>query len=145
MTTESGSHVVLVDGDCVLCHGMVSWLLRIDKKKGLRFSTLQGETARRLLGGTPEGTVMLQDLDTVIYVRGYEGPERRICTGSTAALLILRDIGGFWKWVSWLTVIPRPLRDVVYEVVARYRYRWFGKHEDACPLPGKGERERILD
>ncbi|MFT4638548.1 MAG: putative DCC family thiol-disulfide oxidoreductase YuxK [Verrucomicrobiales bacterium] len=143
MTTAKGRKVVFVDGTCVLCHGLVKFLLGIDKKKMLTFSTLQGETAERLLAGTLYDE-QRQRLAGVIYVRDCEGADQHVYTHSTAALLALRDIGGFWWVLSWLILIPRPLRNIVYDFIARNRYRWFGKHEEACPLPSQEELERFV-
>ena len=62
---------------------------------------------------------------------------------SGAVLEALRDVGGFWRVVSWLRVIPRPVRDRVYDFIAAHRYRWFGKYE-ACRLPTPQDREQLL-
>lgn len=141
--TPSGRQVIFVDGQCVLCHGLVEFLLKIDKRKVLCFSTLQGETAKRLFAGTSYECER-EGLLSVLYVRNCGRPGQQVYTRSTAALLALRDIGGLWWWLSWFTFIPGPLRDWVYRLIARYRYRWFGKHDDHCPLPTDGQKERFL-
>ncbi len=148
MTGESAGqqdrHVLFVDGVCVLCHHLVRFVLKIDHRAVLSFSTLQGETARRLFAGHAEAEAQLRSLASVVYVRHCERPGQEIFYRSTAALRSLRDLGGFWWVLSWFTLIPRPLRDWVYDVIARCRYRWFGKHEEACPLPLQEHAGRFL-
>ena len=136
-------HVLFVDGVCVLCHGLVSFLMKIDRRKVLRFSTLQGETAQRVLHGTPHDQERERVL-TVIYIRHCDSPGQTIHLRSTAALLALRDIGGIWRGISWLRIIPRPIRDFAYNSITKYRYKMFGKHTDACPLPSHDQIERTL-
>ena len=140
---DAGRHVIFVDGVCVLCHGLVKFLLEIDQRKVLTFATLQGETAATVLRDTPYNQAREQ-VNSVIHVRHCQSPNQAIYVRSTASLLALRDIGGFWRCVSWLRVIPAPLRDAVYALIARYRYRWFGKHTDACPLPSQDDTKRFL-
>ena len=127
--------IVFFDGYCNLCNGLVNWLMRADKKKTLQFASLQGETAaRRLLAaaGAP------RDLDTVVYLRNGKQLER-----SSAALMILFDLGGAWVLAAPLLLVPKFLRDLAYALVARNRYRVFGK-KDTCRLPTPEERERML-
>lgn len=126
--------ILFFDGVCGLCNGLVDWLLPRDVHKKMKFATLQGTTARSLLN--PELT---QDLDTVVvWSKGT------ILLRSDAILACLSELGGPWKFVLALKIIPRPLRDAVYAVIARNRYGWFGKRQ-TCRLPLPGERLRFLD
>lgn len=132
--------VVLFDGVCVLCDSSVRWLVRIDSNETLHYAPLQGETARAVLARHPD---VDQTSSSVLYVRGLDSDHERVYERSTAAVEILRDLGGLWKVVSWFGVVPRVLRDAVYGFVAKHRYRWFGKHE-SCRLPSAEDDSRFL-
>lgn len=124
------------DGVCGLCNRTVQFLLRHDRGDRLRFAPLQGETARRVLvplGGKPEA------LDT-IYVVTAEG---RLLERSRAVLFAAAALGGAWRLVAVLRVVPRPLADLVYGWVARVRYRVFGRLE-SCALPTPEQRAKFL-
>lgn len=136
---EDGKSLVLYDGVCGLCNGTVQFLLGEDHGKILRFAALQGATAEKVLGSGSKG-----DLASIVYVRDWQTDGARKFTRSEAVLQILADLGGFWRVVSWLRLIPSALRDAVYRIVAKRRYRMFGKYE-SCPVPGPGVRERFLD
>lgn len=126
--------IVFYDGDCGLCDRFVKFLIKIDKKRRLRYSTLQGETAKQIIG-SPEGaseTWSIQLLDS-------EGLFQR----SQGALRTIAHVGGIWRAARWLMIFPRPIRDGVYRFVATHRYRWFGK-TDSCMLPTPALRERFL-
>lgn len=129
----SEERIVFFDGVCGLCNRFVDRLLRLDRNAMLRFSPLQGDTARVRL---PDG--MGSSLDTVVYLRGDKLIQR-----SDAALWILIDLGGWCHVYRALFIVPRFVRDAVYAWVARNRYRWFGKR-DTCRLPTPEERPRFL-
>ena len=131
---------VLFDGVCGLCHRTVDFLLRADRRGRLRFATLQGPTAARLLAQADHNL----DLETVLYARHPAGARPDLLDRSNAILAILEDLGGPWRAAAALRLVPRPLRDAVYRFVAARRYRWFGKR-DACRVPTPAERDRFLD
>ncbi|HVS02153.1 MAG TPA: DCC1-like thiol-disulfide oxidoreductase family protein [Thermoanaerobaculia bacterium] len=143
--TESGSllspssNLVLYDGVCGLCNRLVRLLLVADRKAVLCFAPLQGATAARVR----QRRDLPQDLDTLVYVRGFGLADEQAYLRSDAVLLALADVGGVWWLAGALRVIPRPLRDGVYRWVARRRYGWFGKYE-TCPLPPPEHRARFL-
>jgi predicted DCC family thiol-disulfide oxidoreductase YuxK len=116
------------------------WLLDHDRKGRLLFAPLQGETARAVAARHSRAE---DSLSTVVYVRDFGAPSERVYLRSDAALAILGDIGGPYRVLSALRVVPRSLRDLLYDWVAARRYRWFGKL-DACRLPDKGTTERFL-
>jgi predicted DCC family thiol-disulfide oxidoreductase YuxK len=129
MTTEGS--IVFFDGLCALCNRWVDRMLQRDERGVLAFAPLQGETARRLLdlpsGRDPESLVLLD--------------EGRLHTRSDGVLRALHLLGGRWRLLSRaLALVPRALRDRVYDTVARNRYRWFGRR-DTCRLP-EDDRER---
>lgn len=115
------------DGECPLCCGAVRFLIRHDRRRQLRYGSLQGISGRKLLknrglGPGPGSSILLLDQD-------------RLYTTSEALLRVCRYLDGAWPLLARvLRLIPRPLRDRVYRLVARYRYRWFGRL-DRCWLP----------
>jgi predicted DCC family thiol-disulfide oxidoreductase YuxK len=128
--------LVLFDGVCNLCHGVVRFAIARDRAARLRFAPLQSPAGRALLaraGLDPEA------LDGVVLIDA-EGVHRR----STAALRLARSLGGPWRLAGWLLFVPRPLRDAVYDLLIRRRYRWFGRR-DHCPTPPPTWRDRFLD
>jgi predicted DCC family thiol-disulfide oxidoreductase YuxK len=80
----------------------------------------------------------------MVFVRDEGSAGERAFVRSTGALAALDAVGGVWRLVSWLRIVPAPLRDAVYRVVAANRYRWFGRF-DACRLPPPAARDRFLD
>ncbi|MER3524073.1 MAG: hypothetical protein C4326_08385 [Ignavibacteria bacterium] len=132
-------HLVLYDGRCALCNGAVRFLLRIDHRGMLMFASLQGETARSLKAMWERRDV------SVILVSHLGTPEETVRDKSDAFLEIFRLLGGWWKPLAMLKVVPRSLRDCVYGWIARHRYRWFGQYPyEACPIPSPQHRERFL-
>jgi predicted DCC family thiol-disulfide oxidoreductase YuxK len=116
------------DGHCGLCHHAVKFVLRHDRSgTAFRFAPLQGETFLARVGaerraGLPDSVVVLTR-------------EGELLVRSAAFLHIFRRLGGGWRVLAGLLgVIPRGLRDFVYDFVARIRYRVFGKREELCPI-----------
>lgn len=135
-----GRFLVLYDGVCGLCNRSVRFLLRHDRGRRLEFAALQSPIAAEILArhGGPA------DLSTMALVENLGRSEERLVLRSQAALEILAAVGGLWRIVSWLRVIPRPLRDAVYRWVGRHRYRWFGRSEQ-CELPVPEHLARFVD
>ncbi len=129
------SPVLLFDGVCNLCNASVQWILKRDRKGVFKFAALQSDTGQMLLRqfGFSE-----KNFDTVVLVT-----DGRIFTRSDAALEIVQRIGGVWSLLAVFKIIPRSIRDTIYDWVARNRYRWFGKKEE-CMLPRPEWRERFV-
>jgi predicted DCC family thiol-disulfide oxidoreductase YuxK len=126
--------IIFFDGVCALCNRYVDLMLRVDSRQVFHFAPIQGETARTLLppiGEDPEQWSM-------VYL-----DERGLHTQSDASLEVYRRLGGLWSLLGWLRFIPRFVRNPVYRVLARNRYRLFGKRE-ACRVPTAAERARFL-
>ena len=125
---------IYFDGYCGLCDRFVQFVLRRDRAARYRFAPLQGSTARERVPTTldPETspTVILED-----------GGRFRV--RSDAALAILTGLGGAWRLAGLLRIVPRPLRDAVYDLVARHRSRWFGRRAE-CRVPEPAQRDRFL-
>jgi predicted DCC family thiol-disulfide oxidoreductase YuxK len=130
------SRVVLFDGVCNLCNGSVEFIIARDPGAHFHFAALDSAAARRVLG---ECEIEVALPDSVILVeRG------QVFTRSTAALRIARRLRFPWPLVSASIIVPRPVRDMLYDLIARHRYSWFGK-KDACMLPTPELRTRFLE
>ena len=136
---EPANPVILYDCVCGLCNRLVRFVLKRDTYARFRFASLQSVYAARIL---QLHDLDPQDLDTVYVVQ--ESGERPAAR-SDAVISILRELGGFWTAIAVaLRILPKSLRDWGYGVVARRRYRIFGKHQ-TCPLPEERYRDRFLD
>lgn len=122
----SNKGIVLFDGVCNLCDSSVQFIIKHDKKDFFRFAALQSETGKALLSkaGLPENY-----LQTFVYFEG-----EKFYTQSTAALRISKHLNGAWKAFYPLLIIPAPIRNIFYRLVANNRYKVFGK-KDECMIP----------
>jgi predicted DCC family thiol-disulfide oxidoreductase YuxK len=127
--------VIFFDDVCVMCNGFVNLLLKVDRREQFLFASLKGETASKLLPPLPEDPTKW----SLVYV-----DEKGIHDQSDASLEVYRRMGGIWWLLSLARFIPRSIRNPVYRVLARNRYRWFGKR-DTCRMPSVSERARFLD
>ncbi len=118
----------------------MQFLLRHDRGRVLSFATLQGSTAAEIRARL----AVPDELDSLLFVRDYGAETEQLLVKSSGALAALDAIGGGWRLLSWLSVVPRVARDAVYDFVARRRLAWFGRL-DACRIPGPGERDRFVD
>ncbi len=135
-----GPPVLLFDGTCGLCHGFVRFMLRRDRhRRLLRLAPLESSAARLILAHHPEAT----GIDSVVWVEPLATPDEKALTRSDAVLRALEYLGMPWSLLRIFRAVPRPLRDWVYDYVARKRYGWFGRY-DVCPLPTPEEQARYL-
>ena len=132
---------MLYDGVCGLCDRFVQFLLRIDGGDQLRFAALQGPLGTKILG---EAGRSASALSTVIVVADYGQPTERFLDRSDAALFAVTSAGGVYRMAGALRIVPRFIRDALYRVIARSRYRIFGRF-DACPIPTAATRAKFLD
>jgi predicted DCC family thiol-disulfide oxidoreductase YuxK len=133
--TELPPHVLFYDGVCAMCNGIVKAMLRVDQEHVFHFAPLQGETAelaRELFRGFPI------EIETLVYVRRGE-----VFLRSRAAALAMQQMPYPAKALSWFRFLPAWLTDFFYGIVARTRYRVFGKY-DHCPLPPADVRAHFL-
>jgi predicted DCC family thiol-disulfide oxidoreductase YuxK len=133
--------IVLYDGVCGLCNGLVQFLLKRDRKDRLRFASLQSDFASAILLRHGKDT---SDLDTVYVVKNYEEADEELLPRSNAILYLLSQLGGIWKLTAAGKILPRWLRDKFYNLVAHNRYRMFGKY-DSCMMPEPKHRRKFLD
>lgn len=134
MAMSEDGPIVFFDGECVMCNAFVDLVLRADRAGTFRFAPLRGETARRMLpplSDDPRSWSMLY-LDE----RGLHGK-------SDASLEVYRRLGGAWTILSLARFVPAAVRNRCYRLLARNRYRWFGRRR-ACRVPTEEERGRFL-
>ena len=127
--------ILLFDGVCNLCNASVQWVIRHDVRGDFRFASLQSEAGQALLRqhGLPT-----DHLDTVVLIDGGKALLR-----SDVPLRIVKKIGGWWPALAVFGIVPRPIRDTVYDWVAKNRYRWFGRRE-SCMMPTPELKSRFL-
>ncbi|WP_254840317.1 thiol-disulfide oxidoreductase DCC family protein [Natronomonas marina] len=128
--------VLLFDGVCNLCNGLVQWIIERDPEAEFRFAALQSEAGQALLDRNDLPTA---DFDTVVLVEGGE-----YYTKSMAALRVLKRLGLPYSLAYPAVLVPRFVRDCVYDIVAEHRYGWFGRRE-SCMRPTPELEARFLD
>ena len=129
--------VLFFDGECNLCNGAVQFVIRHDKAGVIRFASLQSAA------GVAAAAAVCQKCgsvpDSLIFL-----DKGQYFVESDAALRVARYLDGGWRMLQWFRILPRFLRDLVYRLVARHRYRWFGKR-DACMIPTPALKQRFLE
>lgn len=132
---EREPDLIVFDGECVLCSRTAQFVLKRDRRRRFRLTTAQGETGQALYRrlGLP-----IAEFKTMLVVR-----DGRALTESEAALAIAAGLGWPWRAAAAVRIVPLPLRDAAYRLVARNRYRWFGRRE-TCWTPGADVRDRIV-
>jgi predicted DCC family thiol-disulfide oxidoreductase YuxK len=128
--------IVLFDGVCNFCNYWVNFAIRRDKKRKLKFTPLQGKAAHTLL---PQFGINPSSLTSVILI-----DKGKVYTQSSAAIRISKYLNGGWKLCYAFIIIPKFIRDFFYNIIARNRYKWYGKRE-VCMVPTPGLKERFLD
>lgn len=136
MTTSITSHpIVLFDGVCNLCNRSIQFIIERDQDKTFRFASLQSPVGQTLL---KQFNLPTDQFDSFILV-----DKNQYYTQSSAALQVIKRFSGLWKLGYIGIVIPKRIRDWMYQFVAKNRYRWFGKR-DQCWLPTPELKERFL-
>jgi predicted DCC family thiol-disulfide oxidoreductase YuxK len=135
ITENLPPRLVVFDGVCNLCNGAVQFIINHDPSAGFMFTSLQSDIGQQIL---TQYALPQDDFDSFIYVR-----EQKLYQRSTAALYVLHDLGGIWKVLYGFIIIPRPIRDWVYDRIAKSRYSLFGKR-DSCMIPTPALKKRFL-
>ena len=133
---ELNGAVVLFDGVCTLCNRAVDFIVRHDRGGQFRYGSLQSSTGRALL---EQSDLSTDSLESIVFI-----DQGRIYTKSDAVLCIARKLDNPWGLLATiLQVVPRGIRNHVYDWVARHRYAWFGKQE-TCRIPTDAEKRLFL-
>lgn len=133
MSKES---IILFDGVCNLCNGVVNFVIKRDKKNSLQFAPLQSETAYVLLRKYKTQTL---GMPSFVFIENG-----KVYTQSTGALKVCRHLSGAWPALYALLIVPQFIRDGVYKWIAKNRYKWFGK-KDECMIPTPELRSKFLN
>ena len=128
--------IILFDGVCNFCNAMVNFIIRQDRKRAFLFAALQSESGRKLL---QQYHINWQRSDSFVVIENDKAYMK-----SNAALKLYAKLPWYWKWTQSLWIVPKFIRDWVYNVIARNRYRWFGK-KDVCMVPTADVKDRFLE
>ncbi|MEP7278397.1 MAG: thiol-disulfide oxidoreductase DCC family protein [Bacteroidota bacterium] len=128
--------IVLFDGICNLCNGAVQFILKRDKKNRFLFGALQGNAGQQYIA---DFKLPAPSFHSFILVENG-----RVYTRSTAVLRVLKRLGGAWPLLYAFIIVPPFIRDGLYRLIAKNRYKWFGK-KDQCRVPAPAEKEKFLE
>jgi len=127
--------IILFDGVCNLCNGSVNFIIDRDRQSYFKFASLQSDEAASLL---MTHALPANKLDSIVLIEGGRPYFR-----STAALRVARKLSGGWPLFYIFMVIPPFIRNAIYNLIARNRYKWFGK-SDTCRIPTPELKSRFL-
>ena len=137
MITEN-KKIVLFDGVCNLCNGAVVYIIKRDKKDVFRFAALQSDIGQKLIN---ERNIDTSKIDSIILIE----PGIAYYTKSSAAIKIMNEFGGLWRVMNVFNyLLPTSIRDIIYDFIAKNRYKWFGKQE-SCMIPTPELKAKFLD
>jgi predicted DCC family thiol-disulfide oxidoreductase YuxK len=128
--------IILFDGICNFCNYWVNQILRQDKKNRYRFASLQSEAGKKILA---LHKINVEYTDSVILIE-----DNKVYTQSTAVLKICKHLQGIYVLAYAFIVIPKFIRDNVYDLIAKNRYRWFGKAE-SCMIPTEEMKAKFIE
>ncbi|MER3124616.1 thiol-disulfide oxidoreductase DCC family protein [Bacillus pumilus] len=128
-------HLILFDGVCNVCSGAVQFVIKRDPNERMMFASLQSDAGQRIL---KENGLPLDEFNSFIYIE-----EGTLYTKSTGILKATRHLKGIYRWSYLLLSIPRPIRDWLYERMAKNRYKWFGQ-KTSCMMPTPDIQKRFL-
>jgi len=128
--------IILFDGVCNYCNAMVNFIIRQDKKNVFLFAPLQSMAGQTLL---THFNIQATQLDSMVVI-----DDGKVYTKSTAALILWYKLPYYWKWFQIFWILPKSLRDGLYTIIAKNRYKWFGKKEE-CMVPSPEVKRRFLD
>ncbi|MFD2826565.1 thiol-disulfide oxidoreductase DCC family protein [Leeuwenhoekiella polynyae] len=128
--------IILFDGVCNLCNGAINFIIKHDPKALFKFASLQGETGQRLL---QKHQINSAETDSIVLIEGDT-----VSVKSSAALRIAKYLNKGYPLLFGFMIVPKFIRNAVYDYIARNRYKWFGKKE-SCMIPTPELKSRFLD
>jgi len=134
--TKSQQSVIFFDSICNLCNSTVQFIIKKDTKNAFQFASLLSDAAKIILLQYPEKKF---ELNSIVFISND-----KIYIKSSAVLQILWNLGRGYKLLFVFWIVPKPIRNFVYDVIAANRYKWFGKREQ-CMLPGVEIKKRFLE
>ncbi|MEY4539663.1 MAG: hypothetical protein RLZZ306_1420 [Bacteroidota bacterium] len=132
----NNSQIILFDGVCNFCNSSINFIIDHDPEKHFKFAPLQSDIGQGILTKFSKNT---KDFDSVILLK-----DNKLYEKSEAALEITKHLSGFWKYLSVFGILPTFFLNFFYDIVAKNRYRFFGK-ADSCRMPTAELRERFLE
>jgi predicted DCC family thiol-disulfide oxidoreductase YuxK len=132
----SEKSIIIFDGICNLCNRLVDFIIRKDKKNRFVFAANQSESGKKILA---QYNLDFSIVDTIYLIENNQ-----VYSRSTAVLKIIKQLSFPWNWLYIFIIIPRFIREPIYRLIARNRYRWFGIRT-SCRVPTAEERDRFLD
>lgn len=133
---NEGKKIILFDGVCNLCNGAINFIIKRDKKDIFRYASLQSDVGLKL---TKERGIDTSKMDTFLLIESDKYYHK-----STAALHIARQLSGVYPLFSIFLIIPKPIRNWVYGIISKNRYKWFGKNE-SCLIPTPKLKSLFID
>lgn len=127
--------IILFDGECNFCDSNVQFIIKRDPAAHFLFTSLQSKAGQQLV----KQHHIPSDVDSLVLIEN-----NKAFTKSSAALRIAKKLDGLWHLLFLFILVPPVIRNGVYDFVARNRYKWFGKKEDACALPSPEIRKRFI-
>jgi len=127
--------MILFDGVCNFCNNAVNFTLKRNKKENIRFAPLQSEAGQQLLH---QYNLPADDMESFVFIENGKAYKQ-----STAALKVCRHLRGLWPLCFGFIIVPKFIRDGLYNLVAKNRYRWFGK-KDSCMIPTPEIKARFI-
>jgi len=128
-------YLLLFDGVCNLCNGAVNFVIDRDKRQRIVFASLQSELGQQIL---KQHQLPAQDFKSMVLVR-----QNKVFLKSNAVLEIAKELSGAWKLLYVFKIVPRFLRDWIYEIISTNRYKWFGR-KDQCRVPTADIKNRFV-
>lgn len=133
---EKNNHLLLYDGVCHLCNNTVKFILKNETNQFINFAPLQSELGKKIC---KEKGIETRDVDSIVYLK-----KSKVYTKSTAALWISLELKFPYNLLAGFLIFPEPLRNLIYDFIAKKRYQWFGK-SDTCIMPDETNKNRFLD
>lgn len=131
---KKSGQIILFDGVCNFCNGSVNFLIKRDSKGIFKYAPLQSEIGQNIIAkyNIPE------TVDSIILLK-----ENNIYIKSNAVIEIIKELKWYWEMLIIVKILPKKFRDLLYDLIANNRYKWFGKM-DSCMIPDENVKSRFI-